>query len=72
LDSFDPSYIGRMLDKYSHMNEEELIEEIRKVKKASGKDQITEEDKQRLYKFVQPFLSGEEIEQLKQLLKTFE
>jgi hypothetical protein len=61
-----------MLEKYSHMSEEELIEEVKKVKKASGKKEITEEDKQKLFQFVQPFLSRREIEQLEQLLKTFE
>jgi hypothetical protein len=72
LDGLDPAYIAKMLDKYSHMTEDELMEEIRKVKKASGRDKVTEDEKQRLYQFVQPFLSGKEIEQLKQLLKTFE
>lgn len=72
MDYFKPEFLSEMLEKYSHMSEEELIEEVKKVKKASGKKEITEEDKQKLFQFVQPFLSRREIEQLEQLLKTFE
>jgi hypothetical protein len=64
--------ISDMLDKYSHMSEDELFEEAKKLKEASGKKEITEEDKDRLFQFVSPILSKEEMEQLKTLLKSFE
>lgn len=39
---------------------------------ASGKKEITEEDKKKLFAFVEPILSREEMEQLKNLLRSFE
>lgn len=72
MDYLNPEFLSEMLQKYSHMSEDDLIEEVKRVQKASGKDKITQEDKEKLFKFVQPFLSKQEIEQLEQLLKTFE
>jgi len=72
LDQINPEMISDMLDKYSHMSEDELFEEAKKLKEASGKKEITEEDKDRLFQFVSPILSKEEMEQLKTLLKSFE
>ncbi|MBA1335278.1 MAG: hypothetical protein HPY66_0900 [Firmicutes bacterium] len=72
MNYLNPEFLSEMLQKYSHMSEEDLIEEVNKVRKASGKDKITAEDKEKLFQFVQPFLSKQEIEQLEQLLKTFE
>jgi hypothetical protein len=72
LNQFNPELISGMLEKYSHMSEEELFQEARKIKEASGKKEITEEDKKKLFAFVEPILSKEEMEQLKNLLKSFE
>ncbi len=72
MDQINPEMISDMLDKYSHMSEDELFEEAKKLKEASGKKEITEEDKDRLFQFVSPILSKEEMEQLKTLLKSFE
>ena len=72
MSQFNPELISSMLEKYSHMSEEELFREARKIKEASGKKEITEEDKNKLFAFVEPILSKEEMEQLKNLLKSFE
>lgn len=72
MEHFDPKFINDMLDRYSNMSEAELFEEAKRLKEASGKREITEEDKNRLFQFVEPLLSEEEMEQLKNLLKSFE
>jgi len=72
LDYINPELISDMLDKYSHMSEAELFEEAKKLKEASGKKEITQEEKNKLFQFVEPILSKEEVEQLKNLLKSFE
>jgi len=72
LNHLDPQLINGMLEKYSHMSEAELLEEARRIKEASGKKEITQEDKNKLFEFVQPILSKEEMEQLKNLLQAFE
>ncbi len=64
--------INDMLQRYSHMSEAELLEEARRIKEASGKKEITQEDKNKLFEFVRPILSEEEMEQLKNLLQSFE
>lgn len=69
---FTPEFISKMAEKYRHMSEEELIEEVKRIKEASGKNEITEEEKQRLFEYVRPFLSDKELEQLDKLLKMFE
>ena len=72
LNHLDPQLINGMLEKYSHMSEAELLEEARRIKEASGKKEITQEDKNKLFEFVQPILLKEEMEQLKNLLQAFE
>ncbi|MDD2573323.1 MAG: hypothetical protein WCS98_02060 [Bacillota bacterium] len=72
MNHLDPQLINGMLEKYSHMSEAELLEEARRIKEASGKKEITQEDKNKLFEFVQPILSKEEMEQLKNLLQAFE
>lgn len=72
MNHLDPQLINGMLEKYSHMSEAELLEEARRIKEASGKKEITQEDKEKLFEFVQPILSKEEMEQLKNLLQAFE
>ena len=72
LNHLDPHMINDMLQRYSHMSEAELLEEARRIKEASGKKEITQEDKNKLFEFVRPILSEEEMEQLKNLLQSFE
>lgn len=72
MNCFNPEFIGKMAEKYSGMNEEELIEEVKKIKAATGKKEITQEEKEKLFKSVSSFLSEQELEQLEQLLKMFE
>jgi len=64
--------ISQMAEKYSNMNEEQLIEEVKKIKKATGKTEITQEEKNKLFESVSSFLSEKEIKQLEQLLSMFE
>ncbi|MGI6704105.1 MAG: hypothetical protein ACOX42_08860 [Clostridia bacterium] len=72
MNHLDPHMINDMLQRYSHMSEAELLEEARRIKEASGKKEITQEDKNKLFEFVRPILSEEEMEQLKNLLQSFE
>lgn len=72
MSQLDPELLSSMLEKYSHMSEAELIQEAKRIKKTSGKGEITEEDKKKLFAFVEPILSKEEMEQLKNLLRSFE
>ena len=72
MSQLDPELISSMLEKYSHMSEAELMQEAKRIKAASGKKEITEEDKNKLFAFVEPLLSKKELEQLKNLLKSFE
>ncbi len=72
LNYLDPEFLSQMLDKYSHMSQDQLVQEVKRLKEASGKKEITQEDKNKLFQFVDPILSKEEMEQLKQLLQSFE
>jgi len=72
LNYLDPELLSNMLDKYSHMSQDQLVQEVNRLKEASGKKEITQEDKNKLFQFVDPILSKEEMEQLKQLLQSFE
>ena len=72
MNHLDPHMINDMLHRYSHMSEAELLEEARRIKEASGKKEITQEDKNKLFEFVRPILSEEEMEQLKNQLQSFE
>ncbi len=72
MNHFSPEFIGQVAEKYSHMSQEELIAEVQKIKQLTGRKEITQEEKDKLFESVSAFLSEKELEQLEQLLKMFE
>ena len=67
-----PEQIAQYAQMYSNMSEEQLTEEIKKIKQVTGKTHITDEEKYMLFQSVSSVLSPEELNQLKILLSKFE